>query len=30
MDDFVDQYFRQLEPIPLTLGISSVWGGFVP
>lgn len=30
MDDFVDQYFRQLVPIPLTLGISYVWGGFVP
>jgi polysaccharide biosynthesis/export protein len=30
MDDFVDQYIRQLVPIPLTLGVSYVWGGFVP
>ena len=28
-NDFMDQYFRQLTPIPLTLGISYVFGGFV-
>jgi polysaccharide biosynthesis/export protein len=29
-DDFVDQYIRQVIPIPLTLGVSYVFGGFIP
>jgi polysaccharide biosynthesis/export protein len=28
MDDFLDQYVRELIPIPLTLGVSYVFGGF--
>jgi protein involved in polysaccharide export with SLBB domain len=28
-NDFMDQYFRQLVPIPLTMGISYVFGGFI-
>lgn len=27
LNDFMDQYFRQLAPIPLTLGVSYVFGG---
>ena len=30
MDDFVDQYIRQLIPIPLTVGVSYIFGGWVP
>jgi protein involved in polysaccharide export with SLBB domain len=29
-NDFIDQYFRQLTPIPLTLGITYVFGGLIP
>jgi protein involved in polysaccharide export with SLBB domain len=28
-DDFMDQYFRQLVPIPLSLGVSYVWGSAI-
>ena len=28
--DFMDQYFRQLVPVPMTLGISYVFGTLVP
>ena len=30
VNDFMDQYVRQLVPIPLTLGISYVFGGLRP
>jgi polysaccharide biosynthesis/export protein len=30
LDDFMDQYVRQLIPIPLTLGVSYVFGGLLP
>ena len=30
MNEFVDQYFRQITPIPLSLGLSYVFGPFFP
>jgi protein involved in polysaccharide export with SLBB domain len=29
VDDFMDQYFRQIVPVPVTLGITYVFGGLV-
>jgi polysaccharide biosynthesis/export protein len=30
MNEFVDQYFRQITPIPVSLGLSYVFGAFFP